>query len=198
MTSETRYFRSDSQTINGLACRKLLTTQSGVAGELTISSYDGNQTITQYVGIRVWKRSSGGTETEIDPSAVKAIGSGSTSGTCTGTYTPTQTVLDTGDSIIVRVYGNDVTPPTTLLDTWQTEQLGETQLDSVQWTLQYYIRRYYRKVGGLYLTTYYFSFDTVTYDSKISSFSHSTPAGGVVLPVFFHHLNSMNNAHVTD
>lgn len=171
MVSETRYFRSDSTTVNGLNCQKLLTSRSGVAGEIIMSSYDGNQTIMQYVGVRYWKRTSGGVETEIDPSAVKGIGSRSTSGIATATNTPTQTSLNATDSIVVRVYGGDTNPPTTLLDTWQTEQLNDTQLDAVLWTLSYYIRRAY--TGGI--TTYRFSFDTTTYDSKIANFSHSTP-----------------------
>jgi len=179
MVSETRYFRSDSATVNGLNCRKLLTARSGTAGELTINVYEGNVTVTQYLGIRVWVRTVDGVETEVDPVAVKAIGSRGTSGlTAAATYTPTQTVLNATDSIVVRVYTDDFSPPTTYRGVWQTEQLNETQLDALEWSVYYYVRKSYS--GGI--TTYRFSFDTATYNSRIDNFSHSTPtAGGMQL-----------------
>jgi len=60
MPVETRYFRSDTQTVNGLTAYILGTAESSSLKELEIQSDK-----TVYIGIRVWKRNSAGSETEI-------------------------------------------------------------------------------------------------------------------------------------
>jgi len=188
MVSETRYFRSDTWTVNGLLANKLQTARSGVAGEVLISIYDDNVNVPQYLGIRATVRHSDNSEDEITSGTAVAIASGDATALINATWTPPQTDLVATDAIIVSVYGNDATPPTIGLKTFITEQLGDTRLDASQWTVYYYLRRTYTSRPSPGLTRYFFDFDTVTYDSKITNFTHSTPAaGGVQLFTLINH-----------
>jgi len=73
-TRETFYFRSDTTTVNGLSANKLLTSQSGTAGYNTRTDTDPEGAITrEYWGIRVFKRSSSGVETEITNSQADPV-----------------------------------------------------------------------------------------------------------------------------
>jgi len=147
----------------------LRTSQTGTAG--SGAEVSGSYTSYYYIGIRMWKRSSNGVETEItngSPVAVVAtkVGAG---GLKSATWNCPQTSLNPTDSIVVRVYHDiAINPPTTLVATFTTEQLGAAQLDSATWTVYYYINA--RRISG---TTYGMSFkwDTTTYDSKITNFS---------------------------
>ncbi len=177
MTSETRYMRSDTHTINGLTAKKLDTMQSSSYVSELISSYDGNVQVTQYLGIRVWKRDINGSETEITLGTVEAIGSGSTSGLKSGTRSQPPLGLTKTDSIVLRVYADDFSPPITLKDTFTTEQLGAQSLDAAIWTVYYSLFRLY--AGGM--TTYSFRFGTSTYNSRIENFTWST--GGEPPPI---------------
>jgi hypothetical protein len=160
--TETRYFRSDTQTVNGLTARKLLTTQSGVSGSIDISNYNA------YIGIRVWKRSSGGVETEITDGTPRARAViPSSSGIVSGVWSCPQTSLASTDAIVVRVYATADSITWVLLDTWVTEQLGATQLDASTWGVYYYI--YVNTARGIWK----FYFDTATYNSRITNFSWS-------------------------
>jgi len=142
-TTETRYFRSDKATVNGLNCYKLLTTQSGVKG----SEAEGKAEYyaASKVGIRVWKRDLGGSETEITsgtPVAQIECYDGDIHAVYSNTYTPTATSLNTTDSIVVRVYiqwGGTGSWVLIGVSNFQTEQLGATQLDATEWTVYYYV-----------------------------------------------------------
>jgi hypothetical protein len=164
MASETRYFRSDTQTVNGLTARKLLTSRSGTSGSIDISNYHA------YIGIRVWKRNSAGTETEItngSPYAIAAIPS--SSGIVSANWSCPQTSLATTDAIVVRVYATADTITWVLADTWITEPLGAGSLNAATWTVYYYI--YVSSKTGVYN----FRFDTTTYNSRITNFTWSLP-----------------------
>jgi len=168
-TTETRYFRSDTETVNGLNAYKLRTSQTGIEG--SGAEVSGSSTLYYYIGIRVWKRDSSGVETEItggSPVAVVTVKVGS-GGLKSATWNCPQTSLSSTDSIVVRVYHDiAINPPTTLVATFTTEQLSAAQLDSATWTVYYYINA--RRISG---TTYGMSFkwDTTTYNSKITNFS---------------------------
>jgi hypothetical protein len=138
---ETRYFRGDSAIVNGLLAKKLLTTQSGTG--YTVSG-------KQYYGVRVWKRMSNGTETEITSgSAVAVIDSDSVSGVYSNTWNCSETALVSTDTIKVIVYYGTTSSPATALGTWSTEQLGASYLNASTWTVYYDI--YYELV---YAPTY--------------------------------------------
>lgn len=175
MTSETRYFRTGSATVNGLLARTLLTSQVGVTGSIQ------NESSYAQIGIRVWKRDSVGTETEITSGTLVAVATwdeGIGSAIYSGSWACPQTSLASTDSIVVRVYTAVDLP---LYDTWQTGQLGVTQLDSATWTVYYYLTY---SIQWAILT---FKFDTATYNSRITNFSYSTPAPppSVAAPVYF-------------
>jgi hypothetical protein len=68
----------------------------------------------------------------------------------------------------VRVHGDTTTPPATVRGTFTTEQLGATQLDANQWTIQYWIRRAGTSGGG---SDWYWG--TGTYDNHIDGFAWS-------------------------
>lgn len=169
MTVETRYFQTGSSTVNGLLARKLLTSQGGVA------TYIVNESNTAQIGIQVWKRTSGGVETEItagSPVAVATWDEGIGTAIYSATWNCPQTSLASTDSIVIRVYTADTL---VLYDVWSTEPLTATQLDAATWTVYYYL------VYNTSFATLRFYFDTATYDSKISNFSYSTPAGAAAV-----------------
>jgi hypothetical protein len=145
-----------------------LTIQSGVSGSVDISDYHA------YIGIRVWKRSASGVETEITDGTPRARATiPSSSGIVSATWTCPQTSLASTDAIVVRVYVTADTITWFLCDTWITEQLGAGSLDAATWTVYYYI--YVVSKTGVYN----FRFDTTTYNSRITNFSWSPPPAGV-------------------
>lgn len=166
MPPETRYMRSDQHTINGLTAYKLGIAQSTTYGICSEQAYD----LVRYDwGIRVWKRSSGGTETEITSGIPVAtvyrtsVGAGIQS----NTWACPQTTLDSTDAIVVRVYGK--LSAWILLRTFITEQLDAQQLDSSTWTVYYYTQLSYDPIEELY--NYVFWHGTSTYNSRIENFS---------------------------
>lgn len=182
--SETRYMRGDQQTVNSLTAYQLGTSQSNTLKttyvELT-GSGNGNLQVTW--GIRVWKRSSGGSETEITSGTpvAQVTRTSDGSGIQSATWSCPQTVLSTADSVVIRVY--------ILLEgsTWQqggtppiftSGQLNNTRLDSVVWTVYYYTQRNSYNTGGpsgrFTRGSYYWG--TPTYDDRIENFTYSSPA----------------------
>ncbi len=178
MTVETRYFRSDSHTVNGLTARKLGTTQSSNYVSEIISSYEGNVQVTQYLGMRAWRRDVNGSETELTQGSVEAVASGSTSGSKSGTRSQVSVSMVETDSVVIRVYADDFSPPSTLRDTFSTEQLGAKRLDAATWTVCYYLFRLY--AGGM--TTYSFRFGTTAYNSRVDNFARSSGGAPLAAP----------------
>lgn len=100
--TETRYMRSDTQTINGLSAYQLGITSSSSSLSTMVSSQTGNgqQNQTVYWGVRVWQRNNAGTETELTSGTpVAQVSRTSGSGIQSATWTPPSTTLATTDSI---------------------------------------------------------------------------------------------------
>jgi hypothetical protein len=185
MTTETRYMRSDD-IITGYF--NLGTSQSSVAKGYE-AYYPGSRTV--YWGIRVWKRDSSGTETEITAGTPVAQVSRSANGEGlqSATWACPQTPLDPTDRIVVRVYqkiGAGAWVSVTAFtgnSGWATEQLGAIQLDSATWTVYYFTLRDYDGVD----TYGDFYWGTSTYNSRIENFSWSSgpppPAGGILVQI---------------
>ncbi len=186
MSVETRYFRNDTDTINGLLAYLLKTLNTTSALEF----YIGDNT-TAYVGIRVWKRTSDGTETEITSGSAVAIASLASGISAyvqkSATWDCPQTSLASTDAIIVRIYGDvNSTPPTTLMRTFITEQMGATQLDAATWTVYYWIRRIRIFDGEGYVYGFWYVHGSDTRNSRIANFSWSSappPVGGVLAQI---------------
>ncbi|MBI5000283.1 MAG: Ig-like domain-containing protein [Euryarchaeota archaeon] len=169
--TQTRYMRgvANEVTVNTLTAYSLNTTQSATTQSVP-SMGDGG---TVAAGIRVWKRAAGGAETEITAGTAVAIATlaSNTEGLYSNTWTPAATALASTDSIVVRVYADcNINPPTTLRATFTTEQLGGNQLDNVQWTVWYYLRRSSTGAGD---DRWYWG--TSTYNSRIVNFQYRTP-----------------------
>ncbi len=181
---ETRYMRGDQHTVNSLTAYDLETTQSSTSQNTLIetagSSSSGNNTVTW--GIRVWKRASGGTETEITSGTpvAQVTRSAAGSGLQNNTWTPTSTSLELTDSIVVRVYAQITGSESvawTEQATYTTEQLGAYTLDATAWSVYYYTDYTTNASGGPSgrYTRGRFYWGTSTYDSRITSFEWSPP-----------------------
>jgi hypothetical protein len=169
--------RIDQQTVNGLTAYVLGTTQT------TGSKYFGDieeALLNGYWGIRVWKRTSAGVETEITAGTPvaqvyrSAVGSGLQS----ATWACPETSLSSTDAIVVRVYFQYGSSGWVLAAEFITGQLGASKLDSATWTVYYYT--YIATVGGLY--RYRFYWGTTTYNSRIENFTW-TPVPVVKKPI---------------
>jgi len=170
MPTETRYFRSDTHTVNGLTAFKLGTTNTTIHSTSSTSI-----TVTAYIGIRVWKRSSDGVETEITGGlcvALAPVPVASTYQLVTGQWLcPTVTLAPT-DSIVVRVYACDSAGGNQQILSgcnFSTEQLGAGSLNQSQWTVYYCC--FALIAAGTYLV--FFAFGSSTYPTRIEGFAWS-------------------------
>jgi len=166
-TTETRYMRglAGESSVNGLTAYSL-----GTANSATLGNWAPGNNMPIHLGMRIWKRSLAGLETEITSgSAVATVSRTATgSGYLAATWTPPAIEMTATDSIVIRVYGDTVYPPTSLRAEFTTEQLGADRLDSGQWTVQYWTRFASVAQGG---SDWFWG--TATYDNHISGFTHS-------------------------
>jgi uncharacterized repeat protein (TIGR01451 family) len=163
--TETRYLRgvANEVAVNGLTGYFLATTNSNTAGNWA----PGNN-VAIHLGMRVYVRSSAGVETEISSGLVATVSrTAAGSGFQTATWTPPETYIPIGSSIVVRVYGDITSPPTTLRATFTTAAIGEARLDANQWTVQYWTR-YGGSPSG---SDWYWG--TATYDNNIAGFQYT-------------------------
>jgi hypothetical protein len=164
-TTETRYLRgvANEATVNGLTAYSLDTTNSNTAGNWA----PGNN-VAIHLGMRVYVRSSAGVETEISSGLVAtASRTAAGSGFQTATWTPPETYIPAGSSIVIKVYGDTSSPPTTLRATFTTAVIGEARLDANQWTVQYWTRVAGQPNGS----DWYWG--TGTYDNNIAGFQYT-------------------------
>jgi len=182
MVSETRWFRNEQATVNGL------TTYLLALSKITNGTYAIVRTDSPFlpestsIGIRVWVRHSDGTETEVtagSPVAISSLPTGSSITTTSSTWNCPQTSLAETDSIVVRVYGN--VPTWKLIEEFTTEVLNAVSLDSATWTVYYTWSTPYRQVAPFryrWGINFYWDGD---YESRIENFSWSTAV--VVTPL---------------
>jgi len=171
MTTETRYMKNADINNNGLACKELGTSQS------TTSAYTYREGspygTTTYCGIRVWKRASGGSETEITAGTPVAQVSRSANGEGiqSNTWNCPETTLTSGDSIVVRVYDKIGSGSWTLRQTFQTEDISGSKLNAATWTVYYYTKRSLVE-GDPGYTASWFYYGTSTYNSRVEGFAY--------------------------
>lgn len=179
MPIQTRYFRGDQHTVNGLTAYILGTSQSATAQSYTIF----NQPVAGfYYGIRVWKRASDGTETEITSGTpvAQVFRSINGSGLQSATWDCPETSLTATDAILVRLYIKGVTTGWYLAGEFITEQLGAQTLDAATWTVYYYTSQVYNPRLNSYNGSVYWG--TSEYNTHIEGFSY-TVAVAVAYPV---------------
>jgi hypothetical protein len=181
-TRETFYFRSDKATVNGLFTEKLLISQSGTVGYKTRTDTDPECAITRaYWGVRVYKRSSAGVETQITSSTSNPVArvyrDCTSEGIQSATWPCPETPLATTDSIVIRVYTALYDPdegfyPWQLQGTWSTTpQLGATKLSASTWTIYYYTYWLRQRTTPITLTSRFY-YDTSTYNSRITGITY--------------------------
>jgi len=171
MTTETRYMRSDTDTINGLTAYKLgLSLRGQGLSETRVQS--GYLSVTW--GFRAWIRDSSGTETEVTngtPQALVTKAAGDI-GNELKSNTWTNTVADPmnpTDSIVVRIYLRFGSGAWQLLTTFTTEQLGAQSLDVATWTVYYMVGLDYDEELNITTGTYYW--DLNIWNSHIENFT---------------------------
>jgi hypothetical protein len=187
-TTETRYLRgvANEATVNGLTSYSLDTAQSATSG-----NWGPGNNLAIYLGMRVYKRTSAGVETEISSGLVATVSrTAAGSGFQTATWTPPQTILGTGDSIVIKVYGDTTANPTTLRATFTTTAMGPISLDSNQWTVQYWTRVAGQPNGS----DWYWG--TTTYDNHIEGFQYRTAVP--TNPINHNTLNWTHNGNDVD
>jgi hypothetical protein len=182
---ETRYFTSTSETYKGITVKKLLTTN-------TSSALSAGIAYGRRFGVRVWKTDVDETETEITAGTPVATvihaGTSDDDGEYSATWACPETALVSTDRIVVRVYSSKAAPTSwSLLQTFITEQLGASKLDSATWTVYYWL-----VLSG---TAVLFNYGSSTYPSRITNFTWTAAAAGLSIPVAMHHYSQMTRIH---
>lgn len=171
MPTQTRYFRSDSHTVNALTAKKLLTSRSGTQSSFPRQTTDVNQ--NHYFGIKMYKRSNTGVETQIpiDGSTepqMAVMRNGIGEGLQISAGTPDYAGLEVTDSIVIKLWskiGAGAWTEAGSTAVWTTEQLGGYCIGGKLWGIQYYTKLY------IPLNKYWILFyDSELCDTKITSF----------------------------
>jgi len=161
MTSEKRFFRSDLAL--GLVD----------SATETFSATLGDEDADYQIGIRAY-RCKGLGRFEFTPGvpvAVADVVAGPTAHvTVTSSWNMGSSYSLALHWIEVKVYGKITDGAWTLLGTWATEVLVDTQLDDATWSLSYHVSRV--KI----LTKYNYRFAYGESNSWINNFCHSTPS----------------------
>jgi hypothetical protein len=178
---ETFYFRSDKATVNGLFTEKLLISQSGTVGYKTRTDTDPECAITRaYWGVRVYKRSSAGVETQITSSTSNPVArvyrDCTSEGIQSATWPCPEIPLATTDSIVIRVYTALYDPDEgfytwQLQGTWTTPQLGVTRLNASTSTVYYYTYWLRQRTTPITLKSRFY-YDTPTYNSRVAGITY--------------------------
>jgi hypothetical protein len=175
MPIETRYKRSDLQTVNGVTTYILGLATSGTGIYQYISQNDPSS-LYGYLGIRAYVLHADGTKTELTGGSPAAVITISVTESLPKAYSATwncpQTSLASTDAILVEVYGQFAGYSWVLMARFVTEQLGTTILNAATWTVTYCGCRTatYSTVTGKYTNTLYFYWDG-SYPSNIANFT---------------------------
>jgi hypothetical protein len=173
---EDRYMRGGNQpTVNGFQAYNLsLIQSSNFESDLEEAGTGG---LPVDWGIRVWRRTSAGTEVEITGGSPVAIVSRSSGGQGiqSATWTPPETQMGKDDSLIVRTYIQVGSGGFSEKAQFTTERLGANRLNAQQWTVNYYTQYETTTRGppGGRSTTGTFYWGSSTYNSRIENLDYS-------------------------
>jgi len=159
------YMRSDQHTVNNATTYKLVENHTQTAASVNSSVTDPENEAYCYWGVRVWKRSSAGTETEITSGSPVAVVSRTSSGSGlqSANWTCPTTNLSITDCLVVRVYYKFDWTNYTQCSQFITLQLNATLLEAGTWTVYYYTQRSYN--SGTHKTYIYYYWDN-NYNSR--------------------------------
>ena len=174
---ETRYFRSDQQTVNGLTAYKLGTTQTTTYTYVEVG-YAGSS--SSYYDIEIAVRHSDGTETELLAWTQFATRIATGEGLQTYNFNCPQTSLVSTDAVVVRLRARITGSSATAV--FITEQLGATQLPAATWNFYIYTYLYKSKLES-YADIYW---GDSTYNTRVENFQWTS---GVVPQVYERNLS---------
>lgn len=162
------YMRSDQHTVNNATMYKLVENHTQTAASMNSSLTDPENEAYCYWGVRVWKRSSTGTETELTSGSPVAVVSRTSSGSGlqSATWACPATNLSVTDCLVVRVYYKFDWTSYTQCSQFITLQLNATNLAASMWTVYYYTQRSYN--SGTHKTYIYYYWDN-NYNSRIEN-----------------------------
>jgi len=171
MPSHTRYMYPMKEHINSLNTYTLKTYQNPTTSR-TVTQTITSPLKTGYWGIRVWKRSENGTETEITNGTPVAVVTRETVGQSieSNTWECPKTKLNYHDSIVVRVYtkyeGGEWEQSGADTPDFTTEQNIEIEVYGI-WTV------YYHTWIGLLFGVYYYRYSFGNdYNSRIENYTY--------------------------
>ena len=175
MTTETRYYRSDTITVNTRTNLWLGTSKSGTASNKEVSWQSATQA-DAYVRILIYKVEEDGTLVEITSGAVVTI-SPNTTQVLSATVDVPETALAETDAVLVTVQYSTDGSTWASIDSWITEQLGATVLNSATWTAVYDLdyESTYSPFTRRYNNYLRFRFDG-DYESRIENFTYGVVA----------------------
>ena len=180
MPVETRYFRSDTETIDTTTYRKLGTSLSGTGASVSQSGTGYALPPSCQIGVRVYILKSDGTKIELtsNVSAIVYLQYPTSKSLRSATWNCPETDLDSTDRVLIEVYLDNGVSGWVKKGSWVTEQLGATKLDSATWIFYYWVEAPYsfNPRIGRYSFGINFYFDGSD-DSRIVNFSYTV--GGV-------------------
>ena len=178
-TTETRYFRTDFESVGSLQYRRLLTSNTAEHDSESESWQSASQPSQAYLRSLIYVYHQDDTFTLIATSAGVTV-SGSTTTLYSENVNIPETVLDPTDRIMVIIqYSTDGSTWTSLASArFITEQLGATLLNSATWTIYYYaaLTSTYSPWTRRWTNTIYFLFGDSTYPSRIEGFTYGEVA----------------------
>jgi hypothetical protein len=165
------FMRSDQHTVNNATMYKLMENHTQIARPVNSSVTDPENEAYCYWGVRVWKRSSAGTETEITSGSPVAVVSRTTSGSGlqSANWTCPATNLSTTDCLVVRVYYKFDWTSYSQCAEFMSLQLNATSLAGQTWTVHYYTQRSYSP--STHKTYMYYHWDN-NYNSRIENVNY--------------------------
>ena len=186
MPVETRYFRSDTHTVNTYTLKKLGTSKSGTSGAESVS-WQSTKAESAYVRILVSILKEDGTATDVASGAEVNIGTNTTQ-VLSATIDIPETSLDPTDAILIEVqYSTDAQTWTSLTQTtlgadWVTEQLNTSVLNTSTWTVYYdlSLTNQYNPIKRAYTNMLSFRYDG-DYESRIENFTYGEAVAQLTL-----------------
>ena len=162
---QTRYFRGDQQTINGLLAYRLGTNQSST---LQFASGMASGRLAVLWSSDVVVRHADGSETTIGTKIAQVSRVTNTEGIRSASWTCPLTSLFSTDAVVIKVYDKyGAAGAWNLRATFITERLGASRLDNVAWTFYYHTCRLFDGFD----TYGDFMWGTSTYNSRIENFT---------------------------
>ncbi len=179
-TTETRYMRSGTATVNGLTAYDFGTSLSGSI-HLSDPTNTYSSDLSTTWGMQVYVLHADSSQTPISGGTVATVqrpAGGSAAGIQSNTWNCPETSLVATDAIVVEIWGQVGGNSPELHAEFVTGQLGAEQLDSATWIVHYYTER--DRSGGFFSrrTTAIFHWGEGIYNSRIEGIKYSSAGGG--------------------